>query len=136
MTINEKAAYIKGLAEGLALDASKPETKVMNAIIELLEDITEAVEKNKEDIDNLGELAEELDEDLGDLEEVVYGNDEDYNPDDDDIYDEDDDDGEDEDLRCISCANCGEEICFDESIDPEDLTCPNCGKSVTRKEDR
>ena len=40
MDICEKVAYIKGLAEGLALDDSTKEGKVLAAIIDVLGDIT------------------------------------------------------------------------------------------------
>ena len=43
MDICEKIAYIKGLAEGLNLDESKPELKVINAILDLLDDISYSV---------------------------------------------------------------------------------------------
>ena len=39
MTNTEKVAYIRGLAEGLELDDNKKEVKVLNAIIELLDDM-------------------------------------------------------------------------------------------------
>ena len=39
MTNTEKVAYIRGLAEGLELDDSKKEVKVLNAIIDLLDDL-------------------------------------------------------------------------------------------------
>ena len=39
MTNTERVAYIRGLVEGLDLDADKKEVKVINAIIELLDDM-------------------------------------------------------------------------------------------------
>lgn len=39
MTNTEKVAYIRGLTEGLELDTDKKEVKVINAIIDLLDDI-------------------------------------------------------------------------------------------------
>ena len=39
MTITEKTAYIKGLAEGLALDANKPETKLINELVKLVDEL-------------------------------------------------------------------------------------------------
>ena len=39
MKTSEKVAFIKGLMEGLALDASKPETKVLNLMAEVLEEL-------------------------------------------------------------------------------------------------
>ena len=44
MTICEKVAYIKGLAEGLDLDSNDKNSKVLKAIIELLEDVALTVE--------------------------------------------------------------------------------------------
>ena len=43
MNLTEKIAYIRGLCEGLNLDESKPEVKVMNAIIDLLDDMSYSV---------------------------------------------------------------------------------------------
>ena len=43
MDICEKVAYIKGLAEGLELDASTKEGKILEAVIDLLGDITEEI---------------------------------------------------------------------------------------------
>lgn len=39
MTLTEKTAYIKGLVEGLELNADEKEVKVINAIIGLLDDM-------------------------------------------------------------------------------------------------
>ena len=39
MNLTEKAAYLKGLMEGLDLDASKKEVKVLNAMYDLLDDL-------------------------------------------------------------------------------------------------
>ena len=40
MTISEKAAYLKGLMDGLNLDTEKPEGKMIASIVELLGDVT------------------------------------------------------------------------------------------------
>ncbi|MGN1127147.1 MAG: CD1247 N-terminal domain-containing protein, partial [Ruminococcus sp.] len=42
--MTEKIAYIKGLAEGLELDSSKNEVKVINQILELLDQMAAEVE--------------------------------------------------------------------------------------------
>ena len=87
MKTSEKVAFIKGLMEGLALDASKPETKVLNLMAEVLEELAASNNALIEENIKLKEYIEEIDEDLGTLEEVVYTED-----DDDDYYDYDDDD--------------------------------------------
>ncbi len=135
MDIREKSAYLKGLAEGMKLDAEKNETKLLNAIIDLLGDITEAVDEMDDDMETLNDYIEEIDEDLGSLEEYVL---EDLDDEDCDCCDCDDDDDDDcdccdccgEDFRMLMCPHCNEEIYFDDSIEPDELVCPSCGKPV------
>ena len=135
MTLGEKAAYIQGLADGVELDETTKEGKLIAALIDLVGDMADAIEQLDEDIDTLSDYVEELDEDLGSVEELLY--------DDCDCCDCDDDDCEcdgnccdcdedcelaDEDFFEVECPACGETICFDGSIDPEELACPACGE--------
>ena len=96
MKTSEKVAFIKGLMEGLALDASKPETKVLNLMAEVLEELAASNNALIEENIKLKDYIEEIDEDLGNLEEIVYTDDED-----DDYYDFDDDDDDDDDLSFL-----------------------------------
>ena len=91
------------------------------------------------------DYCEELDEDLGDVEEVLL-EDEEYDEDewDDDCCDCDCDDcdcdGDCDDCDCdcccdedyfeIVCPSCGETVCFDESVNAEELICPACGSEL------
>ena len=108
MKTSEKVAFIKGLMEGLALDATKPETKVLNLMADVLEELAASNNALIEENIKLKEYIEEIDEDLGTLEEVVYTeddeddyyDDDDYgwdDEDDDEWYDDDEEDDEDED---------------------------------------
>ena len=147
MTLSEKAAYIQGLSDGLDLDETTKEGKLIAALLDLVGEMTDAISALEEDVDTLNDYIEEIDEDLGAVEEIVYedcGCDCDCDCDDDYDYDDYDDDDEwcdgncdDCDLDCaladdeyfeIECRSCGEIVCFDGSIDPENLTCPACGE--------
>ena len=130
MTITEKAAYIKGLAEGLELDNSTKEGKLLAAIIDMISDMAEDITDIAEDVEYLDEYIEELDEDLGALEEYVYELDDECDCDDcdEDCCDCDCCDCEDDEYFEVECPSCGETVCFDCSIDPEELTCPACGE--------
>ena len=77
MDICEKIAYIKGLAEGLGVDTDTKEGKVLNAIIDLLEDITEEICEIEDGCDELMEQIDAVDEDLSALEDNIYEDDED-----------------------------------------------------------
>ena len=144
MELKEKAAYLKGLAEGLELNKETKEGKLIAALIDLTNELCEAVETLDADMDEiveevveLREYIEEIDDDLNDVEEFL---DEEVELDDWDDEDEDEDDEDDwcdgdcegcsgcDDFFEIVCPSCGETICFDESVDPEDLTCPACNE--------
>ena len=105
MKTPEKVAYIKGLMEGMALDESKPEVKILKEVVVVLEELAAANNALTEENIKLRDYVEELDWDLGDLEEYVYDLDSEY--DDFDEYDDYDDEYEYEDEE------------FDESEDEE-----------------
>lgn len=122
MDICEKAAYIKGLAEGLELDESKKEYKLIKAMIDLLSDITEEICEIEDGCDELMEQIDAVDEDLSNVEDIIYG--------DDDDDDECDCCGGDE-VYEIECPNCHDTIYLDEDmLDEEGMTCPNCGTEL------
>ena len=107
MTITERAAYIKGLAEGLGIDDSTKEGKVLNALISAFDDLALTVADLEAEVDELTEEVDAIDEDLGSLEE-------DYS---------------DEDLYEVCCPTCGDVVCIDSTMLQEgQTTCPNCGE--------
>lgn len=145
MELKEKAAYLKGLAEGLAYDKETKEGKLIAALIDLTAELCDAVEVLDADMDELvdevvelREYVEEIDDDLNDVEEYL---DEEVDLEDWDGEDEEEDEDEDwcdgdcegcsgcgDEFFEIVCPSCGETICFDESVDPENLVCPACNE--------
>lgn len=123
MTLNEKAAYIKGLADGLDFDKTTAEGKILAALLDLVNDITEELEAINDDLVDLQDYIEEIDEDLECVEDFL---DEECECDCDDC--DCDCDCGDDDFFEVECPSCGEIVCFDESIDPEDLICPACNE--------
>ncbi len=126
MTVTERIAYLKGLAEGMEIDTSTKEGKLFNAIIDALEDIALELEDTTERVDM-------IDSDLADVENYIDELEEGFDEDvDDDWYDDDDESEDDEgDLYEFECPNCHETVYFDDSIfenEDEDfeLECPNC----------
>lgn len=126
MNITEKISYIKGLAEGLSLDATKPEVRVINAIIDVLEDIAYDLTDVEELVDDLSEQVDEIDQDLADVEEEVF----DYDgSDDDDCCCDDCDDEEDMPFYEVTCGACGQKLNVSEDVLVEgEIECPNCGE--------
>ena len=128
MGITENAAYLKGLFEGYEIDATKKEGKIISKLLDLVADMADKISALEADNKELHEYVEELDHDLGELEEEVYF----YDEDDDEYYDDDDDEyeGEEGDYYELECPSCGEIVCFDDSLDPEDIVCPACGEKI------
>ena len=118
MTISEKVAYLKGLAEGLNLDTEKSkEGKLISVMIGILEEIGLSIEDLEENAQALGEEIDVLSDDLADVESEVFGEDE-------------DEDGEDydDDWFEVECPSCGKTIVVDEdALSEGEVECPACG---------
>ena len=116
MTISEKVAYLKGLAEGLDLDTVKSkEGKLISVMIGILEELAMSVEDLEDNALNLGEEIDALSDDLADVEKLVF--DEDAGEDD---YDDD--------WFEVECPSCGADILVDdEALADGEVECPACG---------
>ena len=127
MTVTEKAAYLKGLAEGLNLDESKPETKLIKAMLDVIDEMALSIADLDDDVDMIVEQLDAVDEDLSEVEDFVFGED-----DFDDEYSSCEGcPGCDGDYFEVECPACGEVICLDESmLDEESIECPACGETL------
>ena len=124
MEISEKVAYLKGLAEGLALDTESKEGKLIAAIIDVLDDMSEKFEDLEDELCDVEDGLDAVSDDLCEVEEALY-----ELEDDDDEYDEDEDD--DEEYFETTCPVCEEEIVFDEdTLESGEIRCPNCGEKL------
>ena len=73
MTISEKVAYLKGLAEGLDIDTEKSkEGKLISVMIGILEEVGLSIEDLEENTVALGEEIDALSDDLSDVEQLVF----------------------------------------------------------------
>ena len=115
MTISEKVAYLKGLAEGLDLDTQKSkEAKLISVMIGILEEIGLSLEDLEENALALGEEIDVLSDDLADVEEIVF--------------DDEEEEEFDDDWFEVECPNCEETLLIDEDALEEGVVeCPNCG---------
>ena len=120
MTVTEKAAYLRGLFEGLVLDDDMDTTKLFKAMLDVIDDLALTVSDLEDELALLTEQVDAVDEDLDDLEQFVY--EEDF---DDDCCCEDDD------VYEVDCPACGETVYFDgEDIDAGFAACPACGEKL------
>ncbi len=117
--LTNKAAYLKGLADGMKLDEKSDNGKLMAEIIKLLSDITEEIEMLDDEQGFVADKLDDIDESIDILCEEVF---------DDEICEYDD---EDEDDYVIKCEKCGSDVFLSyEDFDCDDLVCPFCGEPI------
>lgn len=121
MELTERVAYLKGLIEGLGVDDSSKEGKVILTITDILEDIVLSISDLEDGVELIADQMESIDEDLGDLYDDLYSDDD----------DDDDDFDEEGDLYEVTCPSCGDIICVDEEmLDEGEMGCPGCGETL------
>lgn len=134
--MGEKVAYLKGLAQGLGVDAQSEQGKLMLAMIDTLEAFAQHNEELEERLAELSEYVEEIDSDVSDLEEALFSEEEeDFDEDADD--EEDDEDGNTDGMIEYECPHCGTVIFFDEDAFDmeEEHLCPNCHRKVFEEDE-
>ncbi|MCI6376755.1 MAG: hypothetical protein MR842_03200 [Clostridiales bacterium] len=110
--LTDRAAYLRGLAEGMGLNKEKNENKLILEMLSLMDEMAQKVNELDGDVGELEEYVEDIDSDLSDMEDILFG-------------DEDDE-----------CDGCGDDCdCCGEYDDEEELSfdCPHCGKTVQVK---
>lgn len=116
--IGEKVAYLKGLAEGLKVDDSTNEGKIIKGILDVLSQMHDYIVEIDDDLALVSEELEAIDEDLTELENDFYEEDEDFEDEDDDMYE-------------IVCPKCGEEVYVDgDTLESDDIYCPSCKEKI------
>ena len=141
MELSNKAAYLQGLVDGLGVDESTKEGKIIKAMSALLAEMAEALEGMDEDLSRAYDQINDLSDELEDLEADLYedeDDDEDEGDEDEDDEDEDDDeedadDANDDDIASepfyeVACPNCGETVYVSEDdLDAGEANCAHCG---------
>ncbi|MGI5976277.1 MAG: CD1247 N-terminal domain-containing protein [Candidatus Limivicinus sp.] len=137
MTIVEKAAYLKGMTQGLGIESESRDGKLWGTLCDLLSDMAHEIEDLQECNSDFAGALDDISEDLSYLEELTSDLDmPEDDDDDDDDYDEDCDscgccceDDIDEVLYDVCCPSCGEEITFNgDTLERGSIRCPKCGE--------
>ena len=121
MTTSEKVAYLKGLAEGLALETDNNKKNSRVCHIDVLDDMAEKFVDLEDELCDVEDGLDAVSDDLSDVEEALY-----------EMDDEDEEDyDDDESYFETTCPVCQEEIVFDEdTLDSGEIRCPKCGEKL------
>lgn len=149
MTIVEKAAYLKGLAEGLGVEPDSREGKLWGALNDLLGDMAHEIEDLQSGSMDFADALDEIGEELAYLEDLTCDLDKPEDMDelcpgdcstcdlDCDFADEDEDEDEDEGFADDNVVPFPDDE--DEELEYDgvmyDVKCPVCGEEITFDED-
>lgn len=116
--IRERVAYLRGLSDGLSIDETTKEGRLLLAIVDVLEDMAEEIDILDDEQQELDEYVNAIDEDLSAVE--------------DEIYDYEDEDDEDDGYIEVECPNCNETVYIDEDAldSDEEILCPSCSEPL------
>ena len=130
--MREKAAYLKGLVEGLGIDETTKEGKVIKAMSELLCEMAQAIDGIDEDVTQAYDQINDLSEELEDLEADLYEDDEEADEDEADDAEEEEDEDDNADVASepyyeVACPACGNTVYVSEDdLDAGEAICPSC----------
>ena len=123
MTIVEKAAYLKGLTEGLGITPETKEGKLWSAVQDLLSDMAHEIEDLQSSQLDMADALDELTDEVTLLRDCCGDPDLDLLDDEDSSFDEI--------LYDVTCPVCGEEITLDEDMLAQgSIDCPHCGEAL------
>jgi hypothetical protein len=137
MDSKERASYLKGLAEGLGLDNSTPERRLISALIDAVNEMAGEIDEIRNDVADLDDDISDIDEELSllsdEFDDLCEDDDECCCCEDEDEDDEDSDESESEDEEIepleLDCPACGESITIDEEMFSNGrFECPHCGE--------
>ena len=133
MELNKKAAYLQCLVDGLGIDDTTKEGKIIKAMSALLGEMAEAIESVDEDLSRAYDQINDLSDELEDLEADLYEEEDDEDDSDAEEETDEDDDANDDDIASepfyeVACPNCGETVYVSEDdLDAGEANCAHCG---------
>jgi len=139
MTLAEKAAYLKGLMDGIKLDTEKDENRLLKAVVDLLQDMAVSIDDLEDNAIAVSDELDEIEENLDAIDEYLMDDDEDddYEEYDDEDFDDDFDLGDDEfdfdddPVYEVTCGKCGEVLHLtEEELLKGTIPCPKCGEPL------
>ncbi len=110
MTLARRAAHLQGLFDGMQLDETKKETKIISEIVDILAEVTEELQRLSDENATLKHIISHSEHDnvLDELEDVDIDDGADYQ---------------------VICPTCGEIMYIDyATIELGSVNCKNCGE--------
>ncbi|MCL2106753.1 MAG: hypothetical protein FWH26_06845 [Oscillospiraceae bacterium] len=113
MDIQEKTMLLRRLAKDLLPESETPESKLIAAILEVLEAAVESLVTLEESLEELTDQVDEIDEDLDEISALLF------------------EDEEGDGVFEVECPGCGTEMQLDEGTFMDgSIVCPGCGETL------
>lgn len=126
--LKARAAYLRGLLQGVDLAQNSKEKMVWEGLIDFCEVVADDLDELSNSQDEFADYIEAIDEDLSVLEKQFYSIEDEEQGDSDIIFTNEVDD--DDTVIEISCPNCHEELYFTDEAGEYEVVCPECNQVV------
>ena len=133
MSLMEKVAYLKGLADGLGFDPEANEGKLFFGIIDMISAMSKEIDTLSDNTQDISEELDALSDSLADVEEYLLIGGYEFDDDDDD-NDFDFDFGSFSDIDLDDDDECDCEHCQGHDFSLE-VECPSCGANIMLNDD-
>ena len=115
--LTNRAAYLKGLADGMKLDKETNEGRLLSEILDFLTDVADEIDAIDQEQGFIADKIDDIEDDIDVIADELF-------------CDEYDDYDEDDEFQ-ITCEACGEEIILSsEDLLDGEIYCPNCGEVI------
>ena len=116
--LTARAAYLKGLAEGMKLDTGTDEKKLLMAVIGVLEDYAKEIDGIDATCGFMSDSIADIEDEIDFLGSAVFHGEHAHMH------------GGKDDVQ-VKCPNCGEDIVVSiDEVEEDEVVCPNCGAEI------
>ena len=117
--LTARAAYLKGLAEGMKLDQSTDERKLLLAVINVLEDYAKEIDSIDTECGFMSDSIADIEDEVDFLGSAVFHGEHAHMH------------GGEKDEVQVKCPNCGEDIVVSmDDVEEDEVVCPACGAEI------
>ena len=120
--LTAKAAYLKGLADGMKLDENTDTNKLIKAMIEMFGDMADKIEALDSEVEFLADSIDDIDDELDEIADILS-----------DCAGGDCDCGlSDDENNCFEliCPACNKNIILNMDEFEDEIACPLCGEEI------
>lgn len=124
--LREKAAYMRGVLEGIDFDGVDQQKKLWESLIDFCDGVADDLGDLGDSQSEFADYIEAIDEDLCTLEKYFYNEDQEINENQEVVFNSD----QGRSVLEMDCPYCNQGVYFENEAGEYEVVCPECGKVI------